>query len=734
MKINIMTKNEDDKLLVNKYKSLLRVCKPYIFSKNDLKNIRNAYDLIIDSYQYKKNEADEYYILHAVAVAKIVAQDIGLGITSIICALMHDVVRDTDVSLKEIKIKFGDTIANIIKGLTEISVIDTDRSSLQAENFIELMFSLTDDVRVILIKLADRLSNMRTIDKRPERKQKLLSSDTHNLYAPIAHRLGLYNIKTELEDRYLQYNFPDIYRAIAIQLKDTEKQRIKFISDTINPIKIELKNNGFDFEIKSRTKSVFSIWQKMISKKVDFDEVYDLFAIRIIINNTIESERADCWKIYSIVTDIYQPHPKRLRDWITTPKDSGYESLHTTVKGPKNRWVEIQIRTKRMDDIAEKGDASHWRYKETATKTDDDKWLREIRKKIESFSNYSSIDNNKTKFDKVTNKIFVFTPLGDLKKLSSGSTVLDFAFEIHSNVGLKCTGAKVNNRIVPLKHILKNGDKVEIITSKKQKPKQDWLSIVTSSKAKSKIKQCLKQDKFIEVDIGKDIIKRKFKNWKINLSDEIINKLINHYKLKSHIDFYYNVAIGKIPPLNIKKVISSWQDENIKSEKTEQIKDTTVTDKDKDFLIIDNTLENVNYRFGKCCNAILGDNVFGFITIGKGITIHKFNCPNAKRLRLKYPYRIIDVKWKSAKDKALFQAFINFNGYDKMGIVSKVTDFITNELKIKMRSISATSNDDNTFYGKITVLVSDNLQLKHLIEDIKNIDGVIDAARINNVK
>ena len=729
-----MATKEERQILVNKYRSLLRVCKPYLTSKKDAQILRKAYNLILDAYQYKKNETGEYFILHAVAVAKIVAQDIGLGITSIVCALMHDIIRDTDITVQNIKTNFGDTIAHIVKDLNKISVIDTERASLQPENFIELLFSLTDDVRVILIKLADRLNNMRTIDKRPPRKQKLLSSDTHNLYAPIAHRLGLYNIKTELEDRYLLYNHPDIYRAIAIQLKDTEKQRTRFINDFLKPIKVELEKYGFDFEIKSRTKSIFSIWQKMINKKVDFDEVYDLFAIRIIIKNIIESEKADCWKVYSFVTDIYQPNPKRLRDWITTPKDSGYESLHTTVKGPKNRWVEIQIRTKRMDEIAEKGDASHWKYKETAARSDDDKWLREIREKIESSSKYLSDKKNRTKINTVRDKIFVFTPLGDLKKLKAGSTVLDFAFEIHSNVGSKCTGAKVNNKIVPLKHILKNGDKVEIITSKKQKPKQDWLNIVVTSKAKSKIKQALKQNKFLEAEIGKDIIKRKFKNWKITYSDEVINKLINHYKLKSHLDFYYNVAIEKIAPLEIKKILTSQEEENIKPEKSENIQELPVKDNNKNYLIIDNTLDNVNYRFGKCCNPILGDDVFGFITIGRGITIHKNTCPNARRLKIKYPYRVLDVKWKSAKDKALFQAFIYFTGYDKMGIVSKITNMITNELKINMRSISVKSNDDNTFNGKIKVLVSDKEQLNDLINKIIKFDGVIDASRIDKFK
>ncbi len=733
----MITKEEKEKI-VEKYRILLRACKPFL-KKGDVKMIRMAYEMVLQAYRDKRRQSGEPYVYHSVGVARIVAEEIGLGTSSIICALFHDIVRDTDVTIEEIETKFGKSVAYIVQKLTKISTIDTEKASLQSENFIKLLLSMTDDVRVILIKLADRLHNMRTIATRSKEKQAKISFETFYLYAPIAHRLGLYNIKTELEERYMQYTNPEIYRAIAQKIKDTKSKRSKFIKEFIKPINKRLKSEGFECDIKARTKSVFSIWNKIKKQNITLNEVYDLFAVRIIIKNTIKNEKADCWQVYSIVTDIYQPNPKRLRDWISNPKDSGYESLHTTVIGPKKRWIEVQIRTSRMDDIAEKGHASHWRYKESVLGEANDEWLRKIRNKLEISKPYILDSKDNSKIEPYSDKIFVFTPKGDLKQLNAGATVLDFAYEIHTKVGEKCTGAKINNKIVPLKHILKNGDKVKIITSKNQKPKQDWLNFVTSSRAISKIKRALKEDEYKEAETGKAILKRKFKKWKINFNEQNINKLLNHLKIKTPLNLFYLIANEKVAINEIKNILKSSQENNvykISNEKNNVNGENIAVPfkpKDEEILFIDDKLDNVPYELAKCCNPIFGDHVIGFVTVGKGIKIHRINCPNVARLIKKYPYRIIKVQWKKKRSKKpVFQTDIIITGKDELGIINNITEIISKDLKVNMRSLSVNSKDDGTFEGKVKVLIRDNKNLNELLHKLLKVKGVLKAARIDN--
>jgi GTP diphosphokinase / guanosine-3',5'-bis(diphosphate) 3'-diphosphatase len=690
MHVTIDTETEKKEIL-KRYRNLLKVCKPSM-DKADKKAIRLAFNTAMEAHKEMRRKSGEPYIYHPIAVAQIVAEEIGLGPTAIVAALLHDTVEDTDMTLTDIERLFGEKVSKIIDGLTKISGVFDQTSSLQAENFRKMLLTLSDDVRVILIKLADRLHNMRTLDSMPRDKQLKIASETSYLYAPLAHRLGLYNIKTELDDLAMKYTEPEMYRAIAQKLQQTKRERNKFINEFIEPIKDELNKQGFRFEIKGRSKSIHSIRNKMRKQGVPFEEIYDLFAIRIIIDTPYEKEKADCWKVYSIITDNYVPSPERLRDWISTPKANGYESLHTTVMGPKGKWVEVQIRTRRMDEIAEKGYAAHWKYKESsAAESALDEWIHKIREMLENPESNALDFIDDFKLNLFADEIFVFTPMGELRTLPAGATALDFAFDIHTDIGYKCIGAKVNHKLVPLSHKLNSGDQVEIITSSKQKPKEDWISFVVTAKAKSRIKGALKEEKRKAADEGKELLERKFKHLKIPFNTSNVNELLAHFRIPNSQELYYRIAVGAIDVKDLKDfVVEKGQIKSRSPRKVEDqpfdklVKDIRGT---SDMLIIGDNMDKIDYKLSPCCSPIPGDDVFGFITINDGIKIHRTNCPNAIQLMSNYAYRIVKAKWFNQKEIA-FLAGIRLTGIDDVGVVNSITKVISNELKVNMRSIS----------------------------------------------
>lgn len=730
--------SEETKIQINsKYLELIDKCKP-LMKRGDISLVNHAYEIAYNAEIENYANTGEFNLCHNIDVAKICVDQIGLGITSVICALLHHVVIFKYLTLEEIENRFGKSVAVIIEGYDKISELRTEKISLQSENFRKLFLTLINDIRVILIKLAHRLNDMRNINSFSEGKQQKFSSEVSYLYIPIAHRLGLYNIKSELEELLMKYENPEIYDKISKKLQATKSKRNVFIQEFIDPIQRKLILQKLDYDIIGRPKSIHSIWNKMKKQNLEFEQVFDLFAIRIISNSKLKNEKLDCWRIYSIVTDIFQPNPKRLRDWITTPKASGYESLHTTVLGQNKKWVEIQIRTKRMDEIAEKGRAAHWIYKGLDKKKDNEEWLNQIRDILENPDQINFDIEAGRKKDSPNDKVYIFTPNGDLKKLEYGSTVLDFAYEIHTDVGSKCSGAKVNNKLVQIRHVLQNGDKVEIITSKNQKPKLDWLNFVTTNKAKSKIKRSLLEDKYKEADNGNQILRRKLKNWKIPFNDESIDKLIKHYKFKSSVDLYYSIAVEKLDLAEVKKLLVENAGNALpkKNEESKTIAYEEISKQleksEEEFLEIDDKIENVSYNLAKCCNPISGDAVFGFITVGKGITIHRLNCPNAAQMLSKYKYRVIDVKWKDA-DQVHFQTIIKVTGVDEIGLLKQISKVISNDLKVNMISISADSKN-GMFEGEIKVSVKDTKHLDELLFKLVKIKGVTKATRIESFK
>jgi GTP pyrophosphokinase len=647
-----MKRMADSQKIFSEYRALLQSAKNTVALK-DIVKIRKALDLAMEACGNKKTITGEQEILHALSVAKIIAGEMGLGLTSIVTALLHDSYNSINLPPKELEKEFGKKVVEILNGFSRISGIDSMQSSYQAENFRKLLLSLADDVRVILIKLVERLEFMRKLDMVQEKDRLPIASETYFLYAPLAHRLGFYNIKSEMEDLAVKYLEPDQYNRVDCRLKQTTASRNKLIRDFSIPLQEKLEKQGFKFTIKSRTKSIHSIMLKMKKQGVEFEEVYDLFAIRIIIESDSENEKSDCWRAYSIVTDIYQPNPSRLRDWISVPKSNGYESLHTTVVGPRGKWVEVQIRSLRMDEIAEKGLAAHFKYKGIKGEGGLDAWLSKMREILESSEKEDNAFIDQVRSGLYTDEVFVFTPKGDLRQLPAGASVLDFAFDIHTAVGSTCVGAKVNGKNVTIKHILQNGDHVSIIRSKNQKPKQDWLSFVVTTKAKTKIKQVLNEEKTKEAAEGKEILMRRLKNWKIGYNDVVIQKLINYYNLKTAQDLYYLIATGKIELLHIKEIL-------LKEESTEPIIPVTLLHEKEtrepidiqysDYLIIEDRVEGLDYKLSKCCNPVFGDSVFGFVTILDGIKIHRKNCPNANNMMSRYPYRVVVVRWAKSKN------------------------------------------------------------------------------------
>ncbi|MFN8278551.1 MAG: bifunctional (p)ppGpp synthetase/guanosine-3',5'-bis(diphosphate) 3'-pyrophosphohydrolase [Chitinophagales bacterium] len=726
----------EKKLILKHYRALLRSLRNTITAQ-DKKNIREAFDLAMESHQEMRRKSGEPYILHPLAVAEIASKEMGLDVTSIICALLHDVVEDTDVTLEDIEGHFNKEVAKIVDGLTKISGVfdmNSANASIQAENFRKLLLTLNDDIRVILVKLADRLHNMRTLDSLKREKQLKIASETIFLYAPLAHRMGLYNIKTELEDLSLKYTEPDLYKDIAKRLAETKRERTKFINDFIRPLKELLEKKGFHFEIYGRPKSIFSIYNKIKNKGVPFDEIYDLFAIRIILHSPPEREKEDCWSVYSTITDLYRPSPERLRDWLSNPKANGYEALHTTVMSSSGKWVEVQIRTDRMHEIAEKGFAAHWKYKENAADNALDEWLEKIRGVL-SNSDSTALDVvNDFRHELLSDEIFVFTPKGDLKRIRKGATALDFAFEVHSAIGKKCIGAKVNTKLVPLSHKLKNGDQVELLTSNKQHPNEDWLNYVVTAKARSVIKQSLKEEKRAVALAGKEELEKKLKSLKIEVNDTNIQQLCTLYKMVSFMDLYFAIANKSIPlhDLNKLEIIAGKIKIPRPQSSTEAAADidTAVREalkKNAELLIMGETSDKIDYKFAPCCNPVPGDDVFGFLTVGEGIKIHRTNCPNAVQLMAKYSYRIVKTKWTRQHNIA-FLTGIRINGIDDVGLVNKITNVITGQMNLNMRSVSFDS-EDGVFEGNIMVYVHDTKELDDLIARLSTLEGVMSVER-----
>lgn len=745
-------KESDRKLIMNAYKSLLGVCKH--FSKADKVRLRKAFEVATEAHKDMRRKSGEPYILHPITVAKISVKDIGLGITGAMCALLHDTVEDTHLTLEDVEREFGKPIAMIVDGLTKISGVFELKDSIQAENFRKIILTLTEDVRVILVKIADRLHNMRTLDSMPDYKQVRVASETKFLYAPLSHRLGLYAIKSELEDLSMKYTDRKTYKDIANKLAEKKREREKFIRDFVKPIKQSLIDAGMDFyEIKGRPKSIYSIYNKMVKKSVEFHEVYDLFAIRIILNSTPEDEKADCWKAYSIITDHYTPNPNRLRDWISTPKANGYESLHTTVMtkgskstpgkvGKKGKWVEVQIRSKRMDEIAEKGFAAHWKYKDNEKEKQKEKgldeWLMKIRETLQNPEGDALDFINDFKLDLFSKEIYVFTPKGDPRVLAAGSTALDFAFDIHTAIGLQCIGAKVNHKLVPISHVLSNGDQVEIITSKKQKPTEDWLKFTTTTRARSKIKSHLKEEKRRLAEDGRELLNRKLRSYKIPSNKETVHQIAHFFGYKDVLNFLYDVSQKKNVKLDRLKNVTFKGNELIIDKETaklpkKEFTDETIKNKSKgsELLLFGDLGGDIDYTLAACCNPIPGDDVFGFITINQGIKIHRHNCPNASQLLANYSYRVIKTRWSNQKQIA-FLAGIKITGLDDMGIIQGLTQVISEKLKVNMRSIQVDAKD-GIFEGKLMVFVDDTQQLDKLIIEIKKLKGIISVNRFENV-
>ena len=717
----------------NAYNALIFQCSR-ILPASDLPLVDKAFDFASRALGNAVWNGGEFILNHSISVARISVIEMGLSTDALISALLHNVYgpNGLEFSADEVKKLFGNNIGVILEGIIKINALNTGNLAFQSENFRRLLLALSGDVKVILIKIADQLQDMRNLDKQSAALRERLSVDTWHLYAPLAHRLGLYKVNSELLDLALKYLHPVDYDSIVEKLKETAVDRAGFVSAFVMPIEKKLQSRGFDFEMKARTKSIYSIWNKMQKQKVDFSEVYDLFAIRIILNSEPENEKATCWQVFSVVTEEYISNPDRLRDWITYPKSNGYESLHTTVLGPGQRWVEVQIRTRRMDDIAENGLAAHWRYKGGKGGEEIDKWLKNIREALENpqLNTIDFIDDFKVNI--YEDEIFVFTPKGDLIKLRSGATLLDFAYEIHSKVGDKCVGGKVNGKLVTLKYQLKNGDQIAVETSNNQQPKLDWLDFVVTSKAKTRIKSSLNEAHKREAENGKEILKRKFKNWKIDLSDQVMRDLLKHYKLKLAADLYYNISVGKTDTLEIKELVASKQDESQQEKLTEMIPAQELKelsfDNSDDYLVIDNNLKDVNYKLAVCCNPIFGDEIFGFVTIFEGIKIHRITCPNAKQMVERYPYRIIKAKWRITGKRNAFQASIRISGSDRIGIVTDISRIISKEVGIQMRSI-AINSEDKAFDGTLRVFVNDLEHLDFLMQKLKNIKGVHSVSR-----
>ena len=731
---------KENAAIAKEYKELLKISYRNL-SVADKKMIRKAFDVAVDAHKDQRRKSGEAYIFHPISVAKIVASEIGLDATSIAAALLHDVVEDCEeYSIRDIEQLFGETVARIVNGLTKISSLKKDKDiSLQAENFRKMLLTLNDDVRVIIIKIADRLHNMQTIHSLREDKQIKIASETLYIYAPLAHKIGLYNIKSELEDLALKYTEPEVYDSILLKMKESKEEQDLYIDEISGILEGALKKERIKYDIKGRPKSIFSIRRKMQKQGVTFEEVYDKFAVRIIYKSGLKNEKFLAWKIYSIVTDFFRPNPTRLRDWISSPKSTGYEALHITVMGPKGRWVEVQIRSERMNEIAEKGYAAHYKYKEGATTNDEnlESWIGKLQEVMDNPSANAVDFVEEFKLNLYAKEIFVFTPEGDLKSLPKQATPLDFAFSIHTEIGLKTRGAKVNGKLVPLNHTLHSGDQVSIITSENAKPNSNWLDYATTARARSKIKSSLKAEKKLIAEDGKEILRRKLKQLKISLNERSINELVNYFKLQTSLDLFYRVGIGSIDNTMLKKfaasrsnVLVSFIKNKIQRKKTaspEVIDNDEITSK-YDMLVFGKEQEKLNYKVASCCNPIPGDKVFGFLSIRDGIKVHKKNCPNALSLQSNYAYRIILAKWIDSSQQ-VFRAVIKLTGIDEKGLVNDITKLISANMNVNIKSIKFDS-DSGTFNGEIALEVNNTSFVTKLMDRLKKINGIEKVSRV----
>jgi GTP diphosphokinase / guanosine-3',5'-bis(diphosphate) 3'-diphosphatase len=714
--------------LRNKFEKLLRLIRK---SKEirDYSKLRSAFDRMVKILGNEDDQAGQQEIISAMEIAEIAVKEIGLGMTSVLGIFLIRVFKKKGISQAEIEKEFGKPVAVITLGLNSIYELGNKTMAPQAENFRNLLLNLAGDVRVILIKIAEQLSLMRAMKNMPEEEQIRLASEASYLYAPLAHRLGFYIIKSEMEDLSLKYTDRKTYDTIARQLAQTMTDRKQFIEDFTGPIEEALRKQGFDFEILGRPKSIHSIWNKMVNKGAAYEDIYDLFAIRIILNSEHHKEKADCWQVYSTVTDLYQPNPLRLRDWISVPKTNGYESLHTTVVGPGGYWVEVQIRTRRMNEIAEKGFAAHWKYKGLESEQGLEEWLKHIREVLETPEPDAREFLDDFKLSLYSKEIFVFTPKGDLKKFPAGATVLDFAYDIHSEVGSMCTGARVNAKNVPIRHVLQNGDRVEILTSKNQTPKMDWLSFVVTSKAKTKIRFKLNEVRVKQAEQGKEILTRRLKNWKISFSDETVRKLLKAYKLKISQDLYYQIASEEIDLSEVKELLQETVTEEkplITEPEPQAVESASKTD---DYLIIDDKLANVDFKLAKCCNPIVGDEIFGFVTVSEGIKVHRLNCPNAAQLISKYGYRIVRARWSTKGKQTMFTVEIAIQGENDPNMLNNISTVLSKDLKISLHSINL-DNADGMFKGRLKISIKDTAHLDVLLARLSAIKGVYQVTRV----
>jgi GTP pyrophosphokinase len=727
---------QEKKEIVRHYRALMRSLRPKL-KKGDRELVRQAFAMAAEAHKTMRRKSGEPYILHPIAVAMICVEEIGLGVRSTICALLHDTVEDTDLTLEDVEQEFGNEISKIVDGLTKISSVMDTNTSQQAENFKKILLTLTDDPRVILIKLADRLHNMRTLEHMKREKQLKIASETVWVYAPLAHRMGLYNIKTELEDLSMKYMEPENYKEIARKLSETRRERTRYINEFIRPLKDKIEAAGFSFEIYGRPKSIHSIWNKIKKKGVAFEEVYDLFAIRVILDSTPEKEKEDCWKVYSMITDEYSPAPERMRDWLSNPKNNGYEALHTTVMGPQGKWVEVQIRSKRMNEIAEKGLAAHFKYKEGTHNEDRfDKWFGQIREVLggPDTDGVDFLQDFKTSF--LAEEIYVYTPKGEVKMLPTGSTALDFAFSIHSAIGSKCIGAKVHHKLVPLSHRLRSGDQIEIITSNKQKPTEDWLKFVVTAKAKTKIKDALREEKRKIADEGKYILQRKMENMGAAYHTHNIEELVQFYKVPSALDLHYNIATKAIDLRELKD--ATLYGDRIEFPKPKPIPAEVPADgtlqkplskKDSELIIFGESGDKIMYQLAKCCHPIPGDDVFGFVSTGKGMIIHRTACPNAPQLMANYGHRVVKTKWVKNREIS-FLTGLRIIGLDDVGVVNKITNVISGDLRINISGLSIESRE-GMFEGTIKVFVHDKEELDELVNRLKTLQGIEKVERFD---
>lgn len=727
---------KENKEILARYKDLISNTYRTLDEEQN-KLIRKAFDIALDAHKDQRRKTGEPYIYHPIEVAKIVANEIGLGATSIACALLHDVIEDSEYTYEDLKKIFGKNIADIVNGLTKISVMNQQNISVQSENYRKLLLTLSEDFRVILIKIADRLHNMRTLESMHPAKQKKIASETAYIYAPLAHRFGLYSIKSELEDLSLKYNNPDVYNEILNKLEVAKEGREKYVEEFKKEVSEQLKEEKLNFTIKGRAKAISSIYRKMLKQNVTFEEVYDNYAIRIIYKSDPKNEKFLAWKIYSIVTDLYRSNPSRMRDWISQPRSTGYESLHLTVMGPDRKWIEVQIRSERMDDIAEKGVAAHYKYKEGYRKNSDDHrfetWVSEIREVLEQQQNLSTselLDN--IKLNLYSKEVFVFTPKGEIKILPIGATALDFAFSVHTDLGMKCLGAKINGKLVPISYVLQNGDQIDILSSQNQKPKADWLEFVVTSKAKSKIKNILNSEKNQNTAEGKEILQRKMRHAKLNFSEEEVNGLQKFLNLKTSQDLFLGFQNGTFDISDIKRysdkkgilsnLLNRFRKSSNKEEYVEKI------DSNLDMIVFGKDEEKLNYTFAKCCTVIPGDKIFGFITISDGIKVHNDNCPNAINLRANYDYRVLQAKWVNA-ESFKNRIKIEIEGLDRIGMINDITAVISNNMSMDMKSMSIASND-GIFTGNINLEVKNKSQLEETFKQLKAINGVSKVKRV----